>query len=462
MKTCKWLSPKDVSGIMIRDNGRIYPCCIRWVLLAEEIDKYADYNSISLEDVQGLRSRLLEEINEGKHPECQNCSLLYETDNENAKVGPIKHLIYHPHTLCSLNCTYCYYTDEQRSIPIASRYKDLYKTIKHFYDIGLLNKETFAIDLGGGEPLLLDNIDKTIEFMSNTWTNSTFYLLSNSTIEDKVNDFISKTKNKYENVNKVLITSIDAGTQETYKTIRKKDYYWQVAENLYNYATNDIFNNIILKYIFLDDGSNADDENIFGFLRLCRMIADNQKGHFQISLDIDWSQRKYDDSAIPEQILNTIGKMYYIIREIMEIDFIFASDYLSGSTHQGILAMEKVKKYAEEYKKSPKAHRDKYELRLLKNNSIKKHMQCISQSNNKIIELNQKIIGLNNNASDSLVDLKKQNLIQEQKLNNILSYVEYQNNRINFLQWLFSVRNENKHKVIRIFGFKFKIKRINY
>lgn len=366
-KICCWLSQNGLSGFHIRNNGNMYPCVIRWINLTENKNQehYIDYNHLSCEEIQELRLQFFDDINNGKHEECQNCPLLKEVPDEEAKLGPIKHLVYHPHTLCTLNCSYCFYTDEQRQIPIDTRHKDLYKTIKHFYDIGLLDKENFALDLGGGEPLLLDNLDKTIEFMSKTWKNPTLYLLSNSTVTQKVNELIQSTKNQYNNVHKVLVTSLDCGTAETYKKIRKKDCFYDVIENLYNYAENKIFDEMLLKYILLDDGSNTDDDNLYGFLRLCKLISQSSTKGFKVSIDVNWKERKHRDDKIPDNILKLIAKMRYIITDVMNLEYIYASDYLSGSTQQGIEAINKIEMFVEEYKFSNKCKRDIYEHKIL-------------------------------------------------------------------------------------------------
>lgn len=467
-KICQWLDKNFISGIQIRDNGNIYPCVLHWILLEDDKNKLTNYNTITLEQIQSIRQKLVDEINEGKHPECQQCRLLYQTDDDNAQIGPIKHLVYHPHTLCSLNCSYCFYTDEQRSIPIAEEYKDLYKTIKHFYDIGFLNKETFSLDLGGGEPLFLDNIDKTIEFMSENWEQSTFYLLSNSTVVQKVDDFICKTKDKYSNVKKVLITSIDAGTARTFKLVRNKDYFYQVARNLYQYALNNTFDNIVLKYIFLDDLTNASDDDIFGFLKLCQKIRKFQKNDMQISIDIDWKERKYTSSSISDNLLKIMGKMYYIITEILKIEFIFASDYLSEATDDGKEAIKKIKEYSAEYKNSKKSYRDQYEFDDLLKNDMFDNQNLLLESKFDLVKSQHieqenklsQILNKNIEFDNKLNSIINENIILKQSLYKVLDIV----NKDNFIKSIFSVKNskDKSHKIIKILGFKIKIKRECY
>lgn len=446
-KICSWLNYDGVSGIQIRDNGNIYPCAVRWINLIEDKNKkyYSDYLNLTLNDIQQKRVEFLDRINLGEVQECLSCPLLTESSSENISVGPIKHLIYHPHTLCSLNCKYCFYTDEQRSIPIDIKYKKLDKVIKHFYDIGLLDRETFALDLGGGEPLFLDNIKETLDFMSNTWEHSTFYLLSNSTVVNKVNDFINYSKDKYLNVHKVLITSIDCGTAQTYKEIRQKDYYYNVIHNLYNYARNGIFDEIILKYIFLDNGSNLDDDNIYGFLRLCRFIADNQEKDFKISLDIDWLERKHNDGAIPNRILQAIAKMKYIITDVMNINYIYASDYLNTSTKEGIKALEKINSYIEEFKFKDKSYREIYEFSYLRKDSLKEHLA------NQNYELQK----LNNILKENLCEIN----FKTNNINKSIMSIAAKLDKPTLLQHIFSVRNIGNHKIWMIFGIKIKIKK---
>lgn len=469
-KICKWLNHSDMSGIQIRDNGNIYPCPVRWINMVTDKEKYSDYNALSLEDLQGLREKFLEEINCGEHTECQSCNLLREVEDDCAKIGPIKHLIYHPHTLCSLNCRYCFYTDEQRSTPIDPKYKNLRATIEHFYNIGFLDKEQFALDLGGGEPLLLDNIDETLDFMSKTWKQSTFYMLSNSTVVEKVNKLIETVKKGYSNVNKILITSVDCGTPDTYKDIRRKDYFYNVTENLYNYAINGTFDEIFLKYILLDDKTNSDDENVFGFLRLCKLISDNQEKILRISIDVDWLKRKHDNANIPEDLLKVAGKMYYIITEVMQVKYIFMSDYLSENTKQGAQAVKKLKEYAIEYKNSEKSFREQYELNNLRKNNLTDRLNKLEkQLTSNRENFNREICCLHSENRDLKCALD--NINQENRnLKCSLKHLESDNQQLiqkidkyfarpTMLQQIFSLKNEGKHKVLRILGIKVKFKK---
>ena len=247
------------------------------------------------------------------------------------------------------------------------------------------------------------------------------------------------------NVHKVLITSIDCGTAQTYKEIRQKDYYYNVIHNLYNYARNGIFDEIILKYIFLDNGSNLDDDNIYGFLRLCRFIADNQEKDFKISLDIVWLERKHNDYAIPNRILQAIAKMKYIITDVMNINYIYASDYLNTSTKEGIKALEKINSYIEEFKFKDKSYREIYEFSYLRKDSLKEHLT------NQNYELQK----LNNILKENLCEIN----FKTNNINKSIMSIAAKLDKPTLLQHIFSVRNIGNHKIWMIFGIKIKIKR---
>ena len=74
--------------------------------------------------------------------------------------------------------------------------------------------------------------------------------------------------------------------------------------------------------------------------------------------------------------------------------------------------------------------------------------------------LRRKVDNLNFNL-DKLTKIENQNSLLEQKINLLESLISNAKTvkRISFLQWVFSITNEGKHKVLRLFGIKLKLKR---
>ena len=64
-----------------------------------------------------------------------------------------------------------------------------------------------------------------------------------------------------------IITSLDAGTPETFKKIKQRDMFCKVLDNLSKYPVNKT--NLNLKYIFLE-GVNDNETDIDGFCEIAK------------------------------------------------------------------------------------------------------------------------------------------------------------------------------------------------
>jgi hypothetical protein len=157
---------------------------------------------------------------------------------------------------------------------------------------------------------------------------------------------------------KTLYTSVDAGTAETYKFVRGKNLYADLQKNLINYAKNNIFNNITLKYILMFDHSNTSDKDIFGFLNLFGKIMRYQKGKMALTIDCDM----LSSEPFEGEIVAAAGKMYYVATEIFGVEVAFCGGGITHNSQKGREYIKKLQEYAGNYSNSPKTLRERFEL----------------------------------------------------------------------------------------------------
>ena len=267
-----------MAGVMPIFKGSIWACCTGVIPLI----KQQNCSELTYEEIQSKRTELFNLVNSTKNSPCKDCKFLKEKDEENIDIGKISELILFPHTTCNFKCQYCFFTQKDRTTKIDENLCNIYEILKNFYKIGLL-KDNFTLNLGGGEPLLLNNIDKTFHFMEEYYPKSTFFLVSNYSIPSKVDSLIKTLKDR--KIKTVLKTSIDCGTKETFALLRKKDAFKTVYKNILKSAKEGIFDTIYLKYIIMSDGSNSNLKDLDGFISLCNRVKKYNKHETKVILD---------------------------------------------------------------------------------------------------------------------------------------------------------------------------------
>lgn len=342
-KICYWLNSKQQGNIVMR-HGRIAACCTREVILSNGTN---DYSKMSFEDIQNKRIALYNAINNDTAIQCRDCGCLVEMDEENIEIGKLGYLIFHPHSTCNLSCCYCNFAqngavlekfDENKYDPLAM--------ISHFHDIGLF-KDDIIFEFGGGEPLLLKNIPQTIEFLSENYPKSCVLFVSNFALKSKVKDLIPFLKNR--KIKSVLKTSIDCGTRETYKKIRGRDVFDIVKNNLINSAKEGAFDEIMLKYIFLEDGSNSSKKDIEGFKALVSEVKKVNPHKTIVIIDAD--QRSlfnsdFENDLLNNDILKAAATIYYHCIYKLNIDVDWIGERLAFNRKGGKEHIEKIQEYA--------------------------------------------------------------------------------------------------------------------
>jgi hypothetical protein len=156
-------------------------------------------------------------------------------------------------TLCNLRCSFCGYA--KHNVFFESKY-GAFEVLNEFQPDDVAWDA--AVDFNGGEPALLPDLDRYLEFFASRkirvllYTNAVKF--RQSIYDGLVNGTIQW-----------VCTSLDAGTPSSFLHLKKRDYYLQVLENLtrYAHAGSQGGGMLAVKYIFCDD--NCDDDNVVGF-----------------------------------------------------------------------------------------------------------------------------------------------------------------------------------------------------
>lgn len=242
-KSCKHLE----SALYIAPN-EIRACCQRFFFDGK---MRGDAELIKIEDSQNLpgykeitkaRVKLFNDIQENKSDQCRGCPQIFLTKKKPKINGDISHLSIEHHSVCNLRCSYCseiYYGGIRSKYNVSEFVKKLSR------EKSLLNCK--QVVWGGGEPTL----DKTFEIIVNDIQNS-----ANPEIYHRV---FTNSVRYHEAISKFLksglikiVTSIDAGTPETFTKIRGRNKFQDVFENLQKYSSINP-KKITVKYIFTED-----------------------------------------------------------------------------------------------------------------------------------------------------------------------------------------------------------------
>ncbi|MBO7529034.1 MAG: radical SAM protein [Bacteroidales bacterium] len=158
---------------------------------------------------------------------------------------------------CNFKCIYCDATDNLKMAKSKNNITML-DAIEAFIDNANKN---FSVALSAGEITISPYKNKIFRLLKRK--NIRISIFSNGYIFDQ-NIYDALTHNNSINI------SLDSGTPETFKMIKKIDGYYQVLENISRYSKSG--GKIELKYIILE-GINDNEKDIHGFVSVCQQYA---------------------------------------------------------------------------------------------------------------------------------------------------------------------------------------------
>ncbi|PTU67283.1 radical SAM protein [Chromobacterium sp. Panama] len=235
----------------------------------------------SYQDILREKSRLHRDINRNGASQCEGCPFLSFADWGAPLQQGIKYLSLEYHSVCNMRCTYCsptYFGGRKAAYDVAH-------TVTSLGDNQALANCEYLV-WGGGEPTL-DKLFTPLtrqlaayapQVKQRIITNATKYLpeLARLLADDQA----------------FIVTSLDAGTEETFQEIRKFSGMERVLEHLRRYVQASPANTIV-KYIALDNNmANAELDAFVRQVQNWSLLPAN----FQLSCDFRSEQLSLDET----------------------------------------------------------------------------------------------------------------------------------------------------------------------
>jgi len=209
------------------------------------------------------RLKIIENMKQGIIPEhCKLCPLLEEKDWKEFD-GKIYKVTVFNWKHCNAACFYCsVHSDFYEGIKKSDDY-DALPYIEKLIHEGRLTSDTF-IAFMGGEPTMLEEFPKILKLLLEQ--NCKLEVLTNGIKYEPLIGEMLKAQN-----NNMICISLDCGTQESYKRIKRVDKFDEVISTIKQYINdaNDKAERVRIKYIIFPN-VNDNKKEIDAFFDICK------------------------------------------------------------------------------------------------------------------------------------------------------------------------------------------------
>lgn len=233
-------------------------------------------------------------------PECKNCVYLQEREWDNEDY--ISFINFNNWTTCNEHCVYCWLNDADK--PHQKQY-NVFPALKDMAEKGYLRKGGH-ITIAGGEPCSAPEFNDMINLFLEYDINPIRVLTNASVYSDALEKGI-----KSGNVN--IAVSVDSGTHEMFKLVKRRDFYNKVWENISRYASVQPFSDRVkTKYIIipeLNDIKSEIDEWI-------KKSIDSGVKHF--ILDVEMFYFNEHNGELP---LESLEVFKYAVNQIQKLGY---------------------------------------------------------------------------------------------------------------------------------------------
>ena len=230
---------------------------------------------------------------EGSCPaECRNCYKIEEKDWDNERY--IDQITITHFSMCNADCIY--YTNNNERWERTTKTYSIIPILKYYKEQGIIRKGC-EFHIGGGEFTIYRECDELLELFA---------------INDFARVFVPTNAIKYshnlframDEATTYIIVSLDSGSRNTYKKLKRTDSFNKVIENLKKYAlTQKSRDAIRLKYIIVP--SYNDNMGEFKkFLKIAKKL-----GVQNLIIDIDARYSRMNNYKIDDYFINLAYKM---------------------------------------------------------------------------------------------------------------------------------------------------------
>lgn len=241
---------------------------------------------IEYSEIVKAKKDLVEGINNGTDDRCSGCFLLKEAEWEDIEKEKLNVISIENHSLCNMKCTYC-------SDMFYGGVEPQYSLENLFKEVDIV-EEDLHIAWGGGEPTIRKDFNDIFLNLNKKFHPKTQRVFTNALKHNKA------LQEHLDNRKTSITTSIDAGTEDTFRKVRNSKGMSKVFSSLQMYSENspDL---VTIKYIFTED--NFDSNNLIEFVK-------NIKTHnlincnFLISVD-------FNKETLREEIILSIISLYF-------------------------------------------------------------------------------------------------------------------------------------------------------
>ena len=241
---------------------------------------------IDYSEVVKAKEKLVKDINNGIDDRCSGCLLLKERNWPEIKDEKLNTISIENHSQCNMKCSYCsdtYYGGIEPQYPLSHLFKNINRV-----------EDDLHIAWGGGEPTIRKDFNDLFLTVNRKFHPKTQRVFTNAL------KYSSSLQNALDDRTTSITTSIDAGTEDTFRKIRDSKGLDTVLKFLSRYAKNNP-DLVTIKYIFTVD--NYDSENLSQFVE--KVKKNNLLGcNYLISADF-----KYE--TLSNEIIISIISLYF-------------------------------------------------------------------------------------------------------------------------------------------------------
>jgi hypothetical protein len=224
-------------------------------------EKELAMSKITKKDIVEKRKILFKQLNDD-HTDviCKKCAMVEHKPFKEVNFDQLGVIDHSPRTVCNLRCDFCGFTTAEKEGRtdegfVEQQFNSL--EIMKLFSPDDVRWDSW-VDFNGGETSLIKNLDEYIDFFNRMKIR--VLLFTNSV---KFSPAIYKGLKT--GAIQWVVTSIDAGTVETYKNTKLGNQYERVLENSTRYAHGGAVGggNFAVKYIFTKN--NCSDDDVVGF-----------------------------------------------------------------------------------------------------------------------------------------------------------------------------------------------------